>query len=288
MKNQNSIRALISLIDEPDETAYGMIRSQICTFGPEALPLLENASENYFNPLIRDRIGDLIRDIRKEQLRYDFTNWTTFGSSDLLQGFLLVSRTRYPDLQEEEIRAKIARLRMDIWLELNDNLTALENIRVMNHILFNVHHFDGKWSNSSDPQYFYLNNLLETHQGSPLTLGMLYMILAKQVNLPVYGINLPRHFVLAYLLEHEITSPTAEDVLFYINPMSRGTVFTRREIDLFLRQMKMKQDPSFFTPCTHVEVIRRLLQNMVQLYTRLGDHENLELPETLLGATGSG
>jgi len=284
MQENRQIQSLISLLDEPDESAFGVIREHICTLGDEAIPSLEEARENTFDQLVQARIEWLLQKIRHDRLRSAFDHWIAHEQEDLLKGFFLVSQTAQPDLKESVVMEQITRLRMDIWLELNDNLTALENIRVINRILFDIHHFEGNRVNISEPRNFFLHTLLETHKGSPLSLGMLYLILARLVNLPVYGVNLPQHFILACLAD-PVDEPVAEDVLFYLNPFNKGAVFTRREIELFIRQMKMKPESSHFTPCTNVEIIRRLLQNLIQSYSATGSAGNLQILEELLDAT---
>ncbi|MCK9204587.1 MAG: transglutaminase-like domain-containing protein [Bacteroidales bacterium] len=284
MSESLNISALIKLLDEPDENTYQVIRQKIWTFGIEALPPLEKAWENSFNPLIQDRIQEITRQLRRDNSYTDFVNWARLGSPDLLKGFILVTKTQYPDLIETEILAKVEQIRMDVWLELHENLTALENVKVLNHILFGVHLFDGNKINTTAPQNSYINTLLESHQGSPLSLGMLYVIIAQKLGLPVYGVNLPQHFILAYLLDIGLPNPSEEDVLFYINPFNKGAVFTRREIELFIRQMKIKPDRSFFAPCTHLDIIKRLIHNLIFSYDKLGYADKIDDLENLLSA----
>lgn len=278
--HNKELNALINLLDEPDEKAFFQIREKIFSFGANAIQFLEKAWENSFNALVQERIENIIKKIQSDGLVFDFTNWINVGSSDLLRGFMLVSRTQYPELDEENTIIRIEQMKMDAWLELNDNLTALENIKVLNHILYHVHNFDGNKTNLHAPQNSYINTLLETRKGSPLTLGMLYIIIARKLNIPVYGVNLPQHFVLAYLTEM-LQDPTENDVLFYINPFNKGAVFTKREIELFIRQLKIKPDDSFFAPCTNVDIIKRLINNLIYSYTQLGYPEKIEALEQL-------
>ena len=276
--------ALINLLDEPDETAYLKVREQVFGFGKEALPFLEKALEGVFDPLVQERISALMQSIRQENLYRDLLDWVRFGSSDLLKGYLLITKSQYPEVQEEKITTRIEEMRMAMWLELNDNLSALENLKVMNHILFDIHLFEGNKVNLNAPQNQYLNTLLESRRGSPLSLGMLYIILASKLNLPVYGVNLPQHFILAYLTEPGLTDPTEDDVLFYINPFNKGAVFTRREIDLFLRQMGIEPDKTFFTPCSNIDIIERLINILIYTYNQLGYPEKITDLQILLKA----
>jgi regulator of sirC expression with transglutaminase-like and TPR domain len=281
---QKRLEALVSLLDEPDDLAYLKIREQIFGFGKDALPGLEKTLENTFNPMIQERVGEIMQKIRHENLFQDLLDWARLGSSDLLKGYYLVTRSQYPEAVEHELIKQVEQLRMDIWLELNDNLTALENVKVINHILFEINRFEGNKINLNAPQNQYLNTLLESRKGSPLSLGMLYIILASKLNLPVYGVNLPQHFILAYLAETDIAEPTDDDVLFYINPFNKGAVFTRREIELFLRQMKVRTDRSFFAPCSHIDIIERLINNLIYSYTQLGYPDKITDLQILLKA----
>ncbi|MCX6247430.1 MAG: transglutaminase-like domain-containing protein [Bacteroidetes bacterium] len=279
------LNALVHLLDEPDETVFDSIREKIHSFGKEAIPYLEKALEVSFDNSIQERAGEIIRNIQLGELLSDFTDWINTSSSDLLKGFLLVTRSQYPELNEEALTIRVEQMKMDAWLELNDNLTALENIKVLNHILYQVHNFDGNKINLFAPQNFYLNTFLETRKGSALSLGILYIILARKLNIPVYGVNLPQHFILAYVSELAAEVPSLEDVLFYINPFNKGAVFTRKEIELFIQQLKIDPDRSYFAPCSNIDIIKRLIENLIYCYTQLGYPDKIEDLERLLKLT---
>jgi regulator of sirC expression with transglutaminase-like and TPR domain len=279
------LNALIHLLDEPDETAFDSVRDKIHSFGKEAIPYLEKTLEVTFDTFIQERAGEIIRYIQQGELHAEFSNWINTASSDLLKGYLLVTRTQYPELNEEELTIKVEQMKMDAWLELNDNLTALENIKVLNHIFYHVHNFDGNKINLFAPQNFYLNTFLETRKGSALSLGMLYIIMAQKLKIPVYGVNLPQHFILAYVSDLVEGVPSMDDVLFYINPFNKGTVFTKKEIELFIQQLKINPDRSYFAPCSNVDIIKRLIGNLIYSYTQLGYPEKIEDLERLLKLT---
>jgi len=279
------LNALVHLLDEPDEKVFDSIREKLYSFGMEAIPYLEKVLEISFDTSTQERAGEIIRDIQQGELQVEFTNWINTSSSDLLKGYLLVTRSQYPELSEEVLTIRVEQMKMDAWLELNDNLTALENIKVLNHIIFHVHNFDGNKINLFVPQNFYLNTFLETRKGSALSLGMLYIILAQKLNIPVYGVNLPQHFILAYVSELTADVPSIDEVLFYINPFNKGSVFTRKEIELFIQQLKINPDRSYFAPCSNIDIIKRLIGNLIYSYTQLGYPDKIEDLEKLLKLT---
>ncbi|MCX6252699.1 MAG: transglutaminase-like domain-containing protein [Bacteroidetes bacterium] len=288
LPENKELNALINLLDEPDDSVYSVIVEKIFTFGTEAIPVLEHSWENSFNILVQERIENIIRKIHLDNLQFEFANWVGLGSSDLLKGFIIVTKTQYPDINEEKLIIQVEQIKMDIWLELNDNMTALENVKVLNHVFFGVQRFDGNKINPSTPQNFYLNTLLETKKGSPLTLGILYIILARKLKIPIYGVNLPQHFILAYLMDNGIEDPSDADVLFYINPFNKGSVFTRREIELFVRQLKVQADRSFYEPCSNIDIIKRLISGLIFSYQQLGYPEKIDDLENLLRIIESG
>ncbi len=282
MSSQNEIRALIKLIDDPDEGIFNQIKEKILSIGDEVIPLLEEAWENQaFGLLYQSRIENIIHTIQFDSVFHALRDWNQSGGADLLQGALIINRYQYPDLDESDIRDKIGQIRQDIWLELNGNLTAFEEIRVFNYILYDVHGFTGNKKNYHAPQNSYLSSVLETKKGNPLSLSILYCILAQQLDVPVYGVNLPSHFVLAYqdknnIMNYVDADQTGDGVLFYVNAFSRGTIFNRNEIEQFLKQLKLDALPEFFQPCDNVAIIRRTLTNLIYSYEKLGFADKVE------------
>ena len=267
----NELSALISLIDEPNTEMFEHIRDKILYYGNEAIPLLENAWDSSFNNTIQDRIAEIIHIIQQEKLKTELNNWMQNNPGDLLSGFLLATKYQYPDIDEQKIRGKIEEIRKNIWLELNEDLTALEKVKVINHIVYEVFGFNGNKSNIDTPQNLFLNDLLETGKGNHLSLGILIIILSENLGIPVFGIDLPQHFILSYT-----EGNTESDVLFYINPFNKGAVFTRKEIDLFLKHLKLKPEKKHFQPCDNITIIKRLFSSILLAYKKMGYTDKVE------------
>lgn len=266
------LRAMILLLEDPDDLIFDEIRNRLFGMGTPVIPTLEDIWENTFNPNLQRRIEDVIQHIQFSSIKDELRLWADTGGSDLLHGTILVSRYQYPDLDEDEIRRQIELIKKDIWLELNPNLTAFEKIRVINHIIFDVHGFTGNTSNYHAPQNSYINNVIESKRGNQLLISILYSCIAQGLNIPVYGVNLPEHFILAYLDEYtkRENQDEEEPILFYINPFSRGAVFSRREIDTFLKQLNLEPRRIFYESCPNTEIIKRQLRNLVASYEKLG------------------
>ena len=115
--------------------------------------------------------------------------------------------------------------------------------------------------------------MVESKKGNPLSLSILYAIVGQKLGIPVYGVNLPQHFILSYVdngSPGETYMKKGDQVLFYVNPFSRGAVFSKKEIDAFLKQLNVEPEPSYYEPCTNLDIIKRLLNNLINSYDKLG------------------
>lgn len=268
------IKALISLLDDNDKEIYFHIEEKLVGLGREVIPLLEDAWSNAFDAVLQNRIEHIVHKIQFDTLLEDIKLWIHTGNQDLLEGAILVSRYQYPDLDAEKIRATIEQIRKDTWLEINENLTALEVINIVNHIMFNRYNFSGNTANYHAPQNSYINCVLESKKGNPLTLSIIYQVVCNRVNLPVYGVNLPEHFILAYMDNRE-DSPE-NTVLFYINAFSKGSVFGKEDIDHFVKKLNLDKQEGHYLPCENKDMILRMLRNLSFSYQKLGDTEKTE------------
>ncbi|MBS1937765.1 MAG: transglutaminase family protein [Bacteroidetes bacterium] len=285
--SDTEIQALITLIDDPDETIYDQVRERILALGQPVVRELEHAWErDGQGDLFRVRVEDLLHTIHLDITYNRLAAWRKSGGEDLLEGALAVCRYRYAELDEQRVRARLAALRQDIWLELNDNLTAFEQVRVFNHIFYQVHGFKGNKRNYHAPQNSYLNEVLESRTGNPLSLALIYQLVAEELDLPLRGVNLPNHFVLAYMDETGVAASEFghAGVLFYVNAFSQGDILGKAEIDEFLGKLELPAQESFYLPCTNIEIIRRLLNNLLNSYQKLNDPDRVEDLQRLLSA----
>jgi len=282
----DEILALVSLLEDPDQEIYEQVKEKILSLGLSAIPYIsEYKMDNPESDLINLRTDELKSEIQSIGIEKELNQWLDNNEDDLLEGVLLVAKYQYPELNEEEVRRELSKIRQDIWLELSENLTAFEKINVVNHILFEVYGFAGNKKNFHAPKNSFINAVLETKSGNPLSLSIIYLITAQSLDIPVYGINLPNHFILAYKDENHIIeelrefSPDIEhkeDVLFYINPFGNGSILHKSQIDNFLKHLKIEPEERHFKPCSNKEIVRRLFNNLVYAYQKLGYIEKVD------------
>jgi regulator of sirC expression with transglutaminase-like and TPR domain len=282
----NNVKAMISLLDDPDREIYQHISGELILLGKDVVPLLEEAWESAFNPVLQERIENIVHKIQFDNLKVNLRNWAQTGGTDLLTGVLLAARYQYPDLDEDLVRTRLNLLRKDAWVEMHDKMSPHDQVIVLNRVLFDMHGFSGNTSNFHAPQNSFINTVLESRKGNPLLLSIIYILLARQLDIPIYGVNLPEHFVMAYQdirgnSTLEYTYPEA-GIIFYINAFSKGTIFGRSEIDQFLKKLNMESHPTFYEPCSNLDMVRRLIRNLAFSWQKLGEPDKVEEVNQLL------
>ena len=286
MKSDKEISALIKLLEDPDSTVFESVSDNLMRKGDSIIPNLEEAWEYSLNEFLQQRIENLIQTIQQNSTINKLTEWNTTGAIDLMEGAYLVEKYQYPDLSFSSIEEKIDGISKAIWLELNKNLTALENTRVLNLIFYKTYKFSGNFNNLLAPQNNFIHQLLESKKGNPLSLGIVYSALAQRLGLPIYGVNLPRNFLLVYLDENKSIETYESDldqhILFYINPFRRGSILNRTDIEHFLVSQKIKLKKSYFIPASNRRIIMRLIMNLVAAYEKLGYQEKVDNFNNLL------
>ncbi|MGZ3853655.1 MAG: transglutaminase family protein [Flavisolibacter sp.] len=262
MEETREISALFKLIDDPDEEVFGAVSTKIVDFGKTIIPNLEHLWETTPNEHIQERIEIIIHRLHYKDLTEDFTQWSLAGHHDLLVGALLVSKFQYPELATSATLLEVEKIRRNIWLELNQYLTPLEQIRIVTGILFSYYNLKGSEVAYTDVNEFLIHKLLESKRGNQLSNGVLYLIICDLLDIPVKAIGIPKQFVLAYFkpgYSNEATEDYRDKIEFFIDP-SNGMVFTHKDIDSYFKRISVTSVPSYYKPLSNKKVFQYLLE----------------------------
>ena len=279
--NYKEIESLIKLLDDPDEEVSHHVEEKLLSYGNEIIQYLEDAWEQSFDAVLQQRIENMVHLIQFQNITKELELWHHSGGFDLLQGLIIVNRYQYPDLNEQKILNHIEEIKRDIWLQMMYDMSAVEKVKMINHVLYGIHGFSGNTTNHQDPQNSYIGQVLESKKGNQILLASIYSIIAQKLDIPIYGVNLPQHFILAYM-DQDDQSEFESGVLFYINAFNKGFIFGRKDVDSFLKQLQLKPERIFYEPCTNQEIIKRILRNLISSYTTLGAIEKVKEIEALL------
>lgn len=296
--NESELRSLVALLDDDDSEVLLHIEQKLLSLGKQVIPFLEEEWGELKDIQHQQRLENIIHQLQLNDLLQEFLDWQASKDQDLLHGVYLVCKYRFPDYNKQHLVNIIEKLRLDVWLEMNFELSPFEKVRIINYILYQVHGFKGNVDNYHDPANSFINQVLETKKGNPILLASIYILVAQRLNIPIFGVNLPQHFVLAYLEEfgksnvemrfndiEEMLNKSGK-ILFYINAFNGGSIFSKTNLVQFLQQIKITVNNDFLVPCNNIDIVKRILRNLASAYEKLNKTKKQQEVLKLLHALG--
>ncbi|RYE21539.1 MAG: hypothetical protein EOP51_15375 [Sphingobacteriales bacterium] len=269
MQQNKEITALLRLIDDPDGEVFDTVAEKLLNYGREIIPNLEQLWEATADEEVQERIEFLIHRVHFQDLQAEFLEWSKAKQPELLRGAILVAKFQFPDLNIPSILSQFDQIRRNIWLELNNYLTPLEQVNVFNSILYNYYKLQGHELTEREPKYFFINQVLESKQGNSYSLGVLYLALCELLDIPIFAVELPRQFVFAYIdTLHNFFSQDEEgiqQVQFYVDPMN-GMVYTQKDVDAYLKKINANDREQYSVPILAKRVIYKMLEELALCY----------------------
>ncbi len=279
MQQTNEISALLQLIDDPDAEVFDTVADKIMHFGRQIIPNLEQLWEVTADEIVQERIEQLIHRVHFQDLQAEFHEWSQSRRPELLRGAILVAKYQYPDLNVPAILSEFDKIRRNIWLELNNYLTPLEQINVFNSILYNYYKLQGHELTEREPKHFFINQALESKQGNTYTLGVIYLALCELLDIPVFAVDIPRQFVFVYVdtLHHFLTpdSNGVQQIQFFLDPLN-GMVYTQKDVHSYLKKINTQEKEEYFAPISTKRVIFKMLEELCLCYKYKRDDEKAE------------
>ncbi len=276
--NDNELNALISLLDDTDLTIVEQIEEKLLSMGKSVVPTLEQAWESNLNPMLQNRLEGIIHLLQFEEVKTSLIAWKNEEQPELLEGMWIIASYQFPDLDILELRQKIEHIYHTIWIEIENAETPMDKIRMINNVLYHRLKFGANTKNFHSPSNSMINQVLDSKKGNPISLGVIYILLAQKLDLPIYGVNLPNLFVVTYFTPQET---------FYVNAFNRGLIFSRSDIDTYISQLKLPYSPMFYEPCSCLAIIQRVLRNLIVAFERLGEVDKVGEIKQLLEITMS-
>ncbi len=265
--SENEITALVTLLEDSDEEVSFMVEKEIKNQGEDIIPYLEDHWErNPSNPDLQKKIEDIIHDLHYQNFFEGLIEWKNERQDDLLEGMFLLARYQYPELEYEKLKLEINQIYFDAWLQLRDEIHPDDAVKILNQIFFDKYKFSANTKNFHSPSNSFINKVLETKRGNPISLCVIYLLIAQRLGLPIYGVNLPSLFILTF---------KSYKIQFYINVFNSGLIFNKKDITTYLNQLKLEQEDMFFEPCSNLEIIKRSLLNLMVSFEKSSEPEKV-------------
>ena len=272
--NVKELSALVSLLEDDDREVANHVESKLLSLGTKVIPFLEKEwMNNSLIPYVRSKIEDIIHALQYELLREDLMSWKNERSEDLLEGMMLIAKYQYPDLNLDFLERKFEQFYQKAVLAFGEEAKPMEQVKVLNDFFYNELKFRPNSKNFHAPSNSMLNVVLESKRGNPLTLCVIYLLIARRLKMPVSGVNLPNLFILIY---------ESDQTNFYVNVFNNGMIFTREDLDNYIEQLNIGKQDMFYEACSHVAIIARCLRNLLASFEKIGEYKRADDIKMLL------
>ena len=287
-ENQQDIKNLLSLLDDPDVKIWYPIRDTIFKRGKLALPILNEHWQSSHNPILASRVQELIYEIQFGELKAEWINWWNSNSGTLKEGVVLLGRIIDREFNLSQLENFVKPITSEIWIELSDKLTALEKIRIIIYFLFEKRSINSLNNFESKSKHLFIRNLLLTGAGHPLSISLLICLLCRDLSIPVYKAGNGEDPTLAYL-DTQNNVPLLKELdryqtLFYISPDLSGEIFSKTQYIEYL-QMQFPTQKLNYSAISDKLFIRVILQILQSFYKEEKNQKHLSEIKQLLSAS---
>ncbi len=260
----STIHALLRLLSDPNEQVARTIQDQLACLGSDVLPFLEQTVTE--DATLQPRVAYIKEEIHFGQLKDEFQRFVSQSArqEDWEQGAFLIAKLAYPDLSIPHYVECLDHLADEFRTKWHATDSPSEKVaRLLSTFLFKDKGFSGNRTQYYDADNSYLNRVIETRQGIPISLSALYVFVGKRLGLPVVGVGMPGHFLVK--LEGE-TPPQ------FVDCFNGGTMLCEKDCEQFITASGLDYHPQLLEKSSTPTILARMLRNILSIYER--EHED--------------
>lgn len=179
---------------------------------------------------------------------------------NLAKAALLIAQVEYPDLDIDEYLNALDVMADEVEERLPAERYPLRIIQSLNQYFYEDLGYTGNTSNYYDPRNSFLNEVINRRTGIPITLSLIYLEVARRLDFPMVGINMPGHFLIR---------PEFEEAGIFVDAFNRGEILFEQDCEQRLAQIygrPVRLDPSFTAPVSSRHLLARMLRNLKFIY----------------------
>jgi regulator of sirC expression with transglutaminase-like and TPR domain len=201
------------------------------------------------------------------KLIYDWKQATRKYGHDIsldLGAFLISRISGNPDITFDDFKESLDRLSIPLVQKISTLMPTDHDskIRALQSYLFDTLGFRGNTEDYYNPCNSFITDVIETKRGIPVSLSVVVLLIGWRAGLPIYGVNLPGHFVIKY---------RADSYRIYMDPFNKGNLLTEDECYQFLSWQGLEPSRGYLSEAGVPAILIRMYRNLISYYSREGD-----------------
>lgn len=278
MSIDTELKSIVTLLDDTDDFVVDAINKRMLGRGTSVLTDLEELYNREKSYKTKGLIADKIQFLSNEFVLEEFESMLLREYPDLERGIYLISKLIVPDIDEIYFKDLIGILIKDLVEEINEKKTALEKMQIFNHIFYHRLLFKcGDYPVTRESTTL-LTSVLSSRHGIPLSISLVYFLLARCVGLEVYPMCFPGGFVPSYVENNKI--------LFYMDIFRDGEIFSESRLKYYLENQGVDIDTSAFEVRDDRTLILVYLEMLHFMYTQKEDEYTIAILDRALKLFG--
>ena len=268
LSNTKEFNSLLSLLDDPDVRVAEAVVDRLRSMGSVVFDPLLDFLLHTSDELAQFRASSVIRKLNEDRLAKEFvvlSKRLDWGDPRALEdGAFLIARYGYPRLDVERYRVELSALAGMLRQAISGVHSPLEMLAITNDFFFEKQRFRGNQSSFLEADNSYLNRVLDRKIGIPISLAVLYLLVARmRVGLPFSGSSAPGHFLVRF-------DGTMDEPLF-IDAFNGGVVLRKRDIKRFLDASQLSFNEAFLEPAEDRAILLRMMRNLILVFGEAHD-----------------
>jgi regulator of sirC expression with transglutaminase-like and TPR domain len=259
--------ALTALLDDPSPVVRQSLLAHFARHGRASVDFLRHVASQP-NRALALHANSYLRELNFADPVAEFRGFIRSLNYELETGALLLSRTINPDLDIGANCTLLDTMAARCRELIAEPATVRDKCRVLNRVLFHEYALRGNTEHYADPLNSFLDQVLIRRKGIPISLSIVYLLVAERIGLSLEPVGLPGHFVVGCY---------AEDLPFYIDAFNGGHFISAGEAVALLRKQTPQPTIADLAPTPVREVLCRCCRNLVNHYSVANDHDRARL-----------
>lgn len=276
VRTKTSIYALIQLMDDQDPMVIEHAKNVLLDYGEEIIPELEQIEDiSIDEPARMGNVSEVLRHLRLKKVKKALSAWITSRDKNLIEALYIISSYQFPELGQQDFMKQLQTIRHRCWIAISSKQTSFEKVEAFNRVFYEEFDFVRLKKAYYSPFEIFVNTVMETKEGTDLSLGLIYSIIAQSLDLPIYGVastNKRVPFMLAYLDKTNLLpilnwGVDNNGVLFYIDVSLKGLIIDPKHLKELYQQKGLPVNKSQFEPSPNTTIVKKLLNDIKLSYS---------------------
>lgn len=276
MSTRAEIESLMFLLEDPDPFVQEHVQLRFMELGDRAIPLLDQIRVQTKDKEEKKRAKEVLHQLTFATLKEDFAELLLEGignRAQLEKAVITLARFGHPTLRESEYVKTLDHFADMIRPSLRYRGNEREKMQTLMKFIFEDLNFRGDNKDYHNPANGFIDQVIERRKGLPISLSLVAMFIARRLELPVFGVNMPIHFMLAFVGEKE------EQL---IDPYDQGAEVSYDQCYFFLKKNNVTPKPEHFKMASDIDILARCIRNLMHSYERNEEQERVHELKSLL------